>query len=251
MVVFAVDRFFTHVRQCVVHPAHVPLIGEPQSAQVNRARYSRPGSRFFGERSCSVRMNLCIELAQERYSFEVFIAAMFVRYPLVRFARVVQIKHRRDGVDTNTVDVKFIDPVQRTADQVVNHFSTPEVEDQRAPVCVFAFARILMFVQRCTVKLSQPMFIFWKVRRHPVDDDSYAGIVTTVDEVSKVIGVPETLRWGEHANGLVAPGAIERMLRYRQQLNVREPHISNIVDKLICELPVCKIAIALIRLAPP
>ena len=37
MVKFAVDRVVRHVGQCVVHPAHVPLGAEAQSAHIGRA----------------------------------------------------------------------------------------------------------------------------------------------------------------------------------------------------------------------
>ena len=47
VVPLAVDRILLGVVEHVVHPAHVPLVGEPQAAQVHRPGDARPRRRFF------------------------------------------------------------------------------------------------------------------------------------------------------------------------------------------------------------
>ena len=49
VVVLAMDRLVPHVAERVVHPAHVPLQAETQSAQVGGPRHARPGGRFLGD----------------------------------------------------------------------------------------------------------------------------------------------------------------------------------------------------------
>ena len=39
---------YLHVPEDIVHPAHVPLIIETESAQIGRTGYHRPAGRLFG-----------------------------------------------------------------------------------------------------------------------------------------------------------------------------------------------------------
>ena len=71
---------------------------------------------------------------------EVLAAAVHVGHPLALLARVVEVEHRRHGVDPQPVDVELLEPVQRVGDQEVAHLRVAEVEDQRAPVRLLADA---------------------------------------------------------------------------------------------------------------
>ena len=53
---------------------------------------------------------------------------------------------------------------------------------------MFAFARIFMLVERCTVEASQPVLVLREVGGNPVDDDADTGLVKSIDEVTKIIG---------------------------------------------------------------
>ena len=46
----AVDRILVHVLEDVVHPAHVPLVGEPEAAEVHRPADAGQRRRFLGRR---------------------------------------------------------------------------------------------------------------------------------------------------------------------------------------------------------
>src|SRR5438132_13300872 len=52
VVMLAVDRILADVLERVVHPAHVPLVTEAQTAPVHRPRYPRTGGRFLGGGRC-------------------------------------------------------------------------------------------------------------------------------------------------------------------------------------------------------
>lgn len=51
-----------------------------------------------------------------------------------------------------------------------------------------ATARILVLVERSAVEAGETMGIGREMRRHPVEDDAYAGLVAGVDEMLEVIG---------------------------------------------------------------
>ena len=116
VVPLAVDRILLGVVEHVVHPAHVPLVGETEAAEMHRPR-SRPATTSILPRSpatpgCAAPTTR-IQLLQELDRLEVLAAAELVRHPLARLARVIEIQHRRDRVHPQTVDVELLDPVER------------------------------------------------------------------------------------------------------------------------------------------
>src|SRR5262249_40542964 len=46
VMMLAVDRIFADVFERVVHPPHVPLVAEPETAPIHRPRYHRPSGRL-------------------------------------------------------------------------------------------------------------------------------------------------------------------------------------------------------------
>ena len=52
-----------------------------------------------------------------------------------------------------------------------------------------------------------------------------------------------------HADGLVSPGAVERVLGDRQQFDVRETHVSDVADEFVGKFAIAQIAI--VGLAAP
>ena len=89
-----------------------------------------------------------VQLLEERDGLEVLAAAVRVRHPLARLARVVEVEHRGDGVDAQPVDVELLEPVQGVGDEEVAHLVAPEVEHERAPVGVLALAGVGVLVER-------------------------------------------------------------------------------------------------------
>jgi hypothetical protein len=89
------------------------------------------------------------------------------------------------------------------------------------------------------------------MRRHPVDNDTNAGRVTAIHEVTEIVRVAEALRRCVHADWLVAPRTVERVLRHGQQFHVRETHVAYIVDKFVGEFAVAQITVAALGPAPP
>src|SRR5262249_2304357 len=156
---------------------------------------------------------------------EVLPAAEAVRDPLAVPARVIEIEHRRDGVDTQAVDMVLLEPEQGIRQQKVAHFVAAVVEDQRAPVLVLTLPRILVLEQRRAVESRQTVRVLREVTRHPVEDHAEPGTVGGVDEELEVLRRAEPRRRREEAEYLIAPRPGERMFHHRQQLEVREAEI--------------------------
>ena len=100
---------------------------------------------------------------------------MDIRHPFAFLARIVAIEHRGDGIDPQGVNMVLRDPVQGIGGQEIGNFAAPEIVDQRVPVRMESLSRVAMLVKRCTVKLAEAMAIGGKMRRHPVQDQTYSG----------------------------------------------------------------------------
>src|SRR6266404_7148729 len=89
----------------VVHPAHVPLQSEPETAEMSGPRNHRIGGGLLRV-GLNVRMLFVgfeVETAQEVDRFQVLAAAELVRNPFTLLARVVEIEHGSDGVHAQAV----------------------------------------------------------------------------------------------------------------------------------------------------
>jgi hypothetical protein len=106
--------------------------------------------------------------------FEVFTPAELIRNPLAGAARVIQVEHRGHGIHAQAVDVKLLEPEKRVAEEKRPHLVAAVIEDQRAPVLMFALARIRMLVERGAVELREAVAIFGEVTRDPVENHARA-----------------------------------------------------------------------------
>ena len=202
--------------------------------------HAGPGRGLLGDRhdAGDAPVGGGVRLLQERDRLEVLAAAVDVRDPLAVVARVVQVEHRGDGVDPQAVDVELLEPVQRVGDQEVADLVPAEVEDEGAPVRVLAAPRVAVLVERLAVEPGQRPLVLREVRGHPVEDHADAGLVQAVDEVPEVVGRPEARRRRVVGADLVAPGAAERVLGHRQELDVGEAEVADVAGQLVGEIPV-------------
>src|SRR4029077_2810662 len=144
---------------------------------------------------------------------EILSAAVNIWNPLPGLPRIVQVKHRSDGVHSQTVDVIFVEPEKRVADEKIAHFVSAIIKNEGAPILLLALARIQGLVEIGPIELGQGVGVLWKMRRDPIHDDADASLMTFVDEM------PEIVRRTEPASGcvvicdLITPGTFEWMLR--------------------------------------
>ena len=72
-----------------------------------------------------------------------------------------------------------------------------------------------------------------------------------VHQVREVLRRPPAAAGREVARRLVAPGAVERVLHHRHELDVREAHLLDVFGQRLCQLPVREPAVAVLRQPPP
>ena len=160
-----VDGIELQVRERVMHPAHVPLVAEAEPADVGRATHHRPRRRLLGHRRHigELVIDRFVELAEEHDRIEVLATAVLVGDPFAVVARVVEIQHRRHGIDPEPVDVVAIEPAHRTRHQERSHLVAAVVEDRRVPIGVEALAGIGVLEQVRPVELVEAVAVVRKV----------------------------------------------------------------------------------------
>src|SRR5437588_1277268 len=127
-------------------------------------------------------MRRFVEFLQKRNRFEILSSAKFIRYPFAFLPAVIEVEHRRDRIDAQTVQMKFAQPIQRVADQKISNLVTPIIENVSAPIGMLAFARVEMLVQRSPIESSECERVFRKMRRHPIHDYADTFLMEMIDE---------------------------------------------------------------------
>ena len=180
---------------------------KPEPALRGRARDPGPGRRLLGRHDHARHLPVrdLVQLAQEGDGLEVLVAAVLVRHPLARLARVVAVEHRRDRVDAQAVGVEPPEPVEGVRDQEVAHLGAAVVEDERPPVGVRAAARVLVLVQRRAVEAREGELVAREVGRHPVEDHAEARAVEAVDERAQRRPASRSARWARSSRSSGTP----------------------------------------------
>ncbi len=240
----AVDRLVTDVAERVVHPAHVPLVAEAEPAQVGGAGDRRPGRRFLGDgrRPRVLTEHQLVGLPQESDGLEVLVAAVLVGDPVPFLARVVEVEHRGDRIDAQSVDMELVEPEQAIGDEKVADLGPAVVVDQGVPVAMEALARVGMLVEGGAVEPGEAVRIGRKVPRHPVDDDADARSMAGVDKGAELLRRPMPDGRREKADGLVTPRTVERILAHRHELDVGEAHLLDVGHEPLGELDIGEVA---------
>ncbi len=99
-----------------------------------------------------------------------------------------------------------------------------------------AAPRVGVLVQRRAVELRERELVAREVRRHPVEEDADAGGVHRVDEGAKLVRRAERRDGRVEARHLIPPGARERVMHDRQQLDVRVAEVLHVRHELLGEL---------------
>ena len=253
VVPLAMDGLLRHVLEGVVHPAHVPLEPESEPAHVERSGDHRPRGGLLRD-GLHVRVlseDGFVEVAKEADGLEVLPPTELVGDPLPLLARVVQVQHRRHGVDAQAVHVVCIEPVERAGHQERADLVASVVEDVALPVLVKALPGVLVLVQVRAVEVGEREPVRRKVGRHPVEDHTDATLVQVVHQEHEVLGRPEAAGGSKVARGLVTPGRVVGVLHDRQELQVGEAHLLAVVGQLRGHLPIAQPAVAVGRCAHP
>ena len=242
LMVLPMNRVVAEITERVVHPAHVPLKREAQPAQIGRPRHLWPGGGLFGDSHHAWKLGVreVVELPDEINGFEILAPAELVGDPLARLPRIVQVEHRGHRIHPQAVHVKAVAPEERIGQQEVHHLMPPVVEDQRAPILVRSFARVLVLVKGGAVELGQRPVIARKVRRHPVNDHANAGLVQRVHQILEILGRAIATRRRVEAHHLVAPRRVIRVLGHRHEFHMGEPHLLHVLDQRLGQRAVAR-----------
>src|SRR5262245_35935623 len=105
------------------------------------------------------REHLGVEAAQELDGVQVLAPAIAVWNPTTFRTAVVEIEHRGDGVDAQSIDRVAIEPEQAAVEQKIRHLDAAEVIDERVPVEVTALLGVDVLVERRSVEPGKPVRI--------------------------------------------------------------------------------------------
>src|SRR5688572_6020537 len=178
-----------------------------------------------------LRVDDVVEVAHELDGFEIFPAAELVGNPFALLARIIEVKHGRDGIDTEAVDVKAFAPEERVGGEEVTDFVPAIIEDERAPILVGAFAWIFVLVKRSAVEAGEGPFVARKMSGHPIDDHADAAFMERVDEVLKIIRRAVAAGSRVKAGDLITPRWIKGMLRNRHEFHMGEIQLTEVIDE--------------------
>ena len=142
-------------------------------------------------------------------------------------------------------------PEQSIGEQEIGDLPPAVIVDQRVPVEMEAEARVGVLVQVGAIEIAEPVRIGRKMARHPVQQQADAAGMAAVDEARERRRIAVAAGRGEQPDRLVAPRAVERILRDRQQLEMGEAHLGDVRHQPLGELVVGEIAVALLGHAHP
>src|SRR5882724_4199509 len=114
----------------------------------------------------------------------------------------------------------FVEPEQRVADEKTLDLAAAVVENKSVPVRMFSLPRVAVFVEMRAIEITETRLIFREVGWDPIEDNADSVLMKTIHKIPEIVGCTESAGRSKIAGGLVAPGAIERMLHNWQQFDV-------------------------------
>ncbi len=179
-----------------------------------------------------------IQVLKELNRIEIFIAAVFIRYPLTLLLAVVQIEHGRHCVNSDAVDMVLSDPVENVRNQEIPDLILRIIKYLRAPVRMLADSRIGMLKDTLSVKTPKPVRVSRKMRRNPVKDNTYFILMQLVDQIHKIGRITMSGSGCVITCHLIPPGTVERIFRNTHKLYMRVVHLLQIIYDSVRKLTV-------------
>ena len=186
------------------------------------------------------REHMVVHMLQKTDRLQILATAMFVRYPLSLLARIVLVKHRGHGIDTQSIHMKTIAPVKCVSGEIITHLVPAVVENISPPVRMLSATRIIVLVKCRSIKAGQRIIVLRKMRRHPVEYHADAGRVQRIHQRGKIVRCPVATRWRKKTSHLIAPRRIIGVLSHGQKLDMRETHLRHVTDQFSRKIAVRK-----------
>ena len=177
MMVHPVHRVTRHIRQRVVHEAHVPFEPEAQIgarfALMRGQSDARPSRAFFRQRHDPGGGGIkgAVHRAEEFGRLPILASAVAIGDPFARLTAVITVEHRGDGIHAQPIDMIALSPEQRIVDEEGRNLPPPEIIDGGVPIGVEAKLRVGMFIQRCAIEMGKAMVVRREVGGHPINQD--------------------------------------------------------------------------------
>ena len=108
-----------------------------------------------------------------------------------------------------------------------------------------------MLVEMRAVKVGQAVLVGREMRGHPVQDDTDTTLMQVIDEIHEILRRAEAAGRCEIPCRLVAPRAVEGMLRDGQKLHVCEAQFVDVIGERLRHFAVAERAAGFLRNAPP
>ena len=139
----------------------------------------------------------------------------------------------------------FVQPEQGTAQQEAAHLISSVVKDVTRPIRVKSFTGVGVLVKMSAIEVSEPVLIGGEMRRHPVQDDADTMLVQDIHQIHEVLRCAIAACGSEVTGCLITPGAVKGVLHDGQELNMREPQLTDILSQPGGQLTIGEEAVSL------
>jgi len=170
----------------VVRNAHGEAVVEAAAACRGRTGQARHAADVFrdGDGVGTYGVDEFVGQGEVHQGLEIDISVEVVGIGEERFTEsAVVVEHAGDAVETEAVDMVFIEPEAAIGEQEVQHFRFAVVEAARIPGGVLAPTAGMEILIGGAVETRQPLgFIFDGMRMHEIDDNAQAHAVSGIDQ---------------------------------------------------------------------
>src|SRR5882724_6830480 len=105
---------------------------------------------------------------------------------------------------------------------------TAKIENERAPILMFTFARIFVFVKSRAVKTGKRPVVTRDMGGDPIDNDADARLVEGIDEELEIFRRAVAASGSIETGNLIAPGRVICVFGNGKKFDVRETHLFHV-----------------------
>ena len=223
-----IRRIRPEIVQRIVHPAHVPLIVEPESALRNRLRYPRIGGGILRDEH-NLRMALLKSVVHTADKFD----GIRVHTASLISLPVNQIS---DCIKSKSIEMIHADPEIGSRVQEGAHIPAGVAEIAAAPLTV-ADRLVRILVQMSAVVLPEAEIVHRKMYGHHIKDHTDICCMKLINQLLQPVRLSVARCRAEKAKRLISPGLIRRIFIQRHNfhtvkmvfLQIRNQEISNLL----------------------
>ena len=144
----------------------------------------------------------------------IFVSVEVRRIAVEVFAQTVRaIDHRSHTIETESVEVVFVEPELTVREQEMQHFVLAVVEAETIPSRVLTTGTVMEILITRTIEVTETLeFVLHRMAMHEVHDDMHTSAVSIVDEGFEFIRRTEATAGRKEIRYMVSEGAVVRVL---------------------------------------